>query len=98
MSEHRENCYSNALSLLIDSYNHGVISEELTNSIPELVRYHADKSKKVVLINLHLLFYKYRLITIWERHKLASIPIIVAKLMRKILGRMKKVIGRKGRT
>lgn len=90
--ELRERCYSNAQYLLQEKFNYEVVSDELETLIPELIMFHADKTKKVNLLNLRMAFYKNRLIKIWKKHKLLFLFFIFIKLAKFFTRKIKDVL------
>lgn len=93
----RKICYDNANKLLEEKYSYRAVGEELEKSIPELVNYHADKTKKVILFNSRFGFYKQRIITIWEKHKVLFLLIIFIKVIKIIFRKIEVLLRNIGR-
>lgn len=87
--ELRKACYINAHKLLDEKYSYTEVGRELEKLIPELVTYHANKTIKIILPNTRFEFYKQRAITIWNKHRILFLIIILNKVILKLF---KKIV------
>lgn len=80
----RRKCVNNAKNMLKEEFNYSTVSKEIVDKLPEIILYHADKSKRVVLHNIKFYYYNNKLISLWKQYKIIMIPFVFAKLLKRL--------------